>query len=561
MNQNPEEKKTKAGAGKKAYIIERGRDEKTGIVYDRAIREIEQPPEDNITPLKEALRTLSKELKKTGESVTEAAKAAAGDTSGINAALEQIKKTISPAMKQITALTSEAKASEEFKKAAEAAEAELNFREKELKKKFYKEAFWKYNKKKHEKLLEQASPEELEEFRKKYYKAPSWVDIMQEHREAIQTASETEIAMSLWDDGSVIISGTMYEHYIRARNADILRRKEASTIKLREPMGLIMPMDKVTSKIGNEKNPENKEVIEGSVFLSSRAERTAGKEIKTIYTIRKHNQEIALSISKKDLFMIMMLDGIYTTAIADGIDKSEVKATPYDLAKLIYNVERPGKHYINDLLASVYKNRSISVYIDNSEAAEERGKETIPEAFYLLPVEITKEGKIHILKRPVIVEEWILQVMGEYTTIPPDILRVPSVNLTDDNCAIIFELLRSILGKFTSKNAATGEKEIPFSLLWENCGIAGKTQSEMNQRTRLRKNTIIPCLEYWSAGNYLYRTEKERAEIRNQKPDKKNIYLSEAARIIDGYRIERNCIYITPKSKNITEGKKRPSKK
>lgn len=397
------------------------------------------------------------------------------------------------------------------------------------------------------------------EIKKAFYKGKTFEELENEYINAFLALPFETQQKAIDSNDMFILPGSMYEHLMMAWKAYIEKDNGIPAVKLREPFGVIMPLDKVTSAIANEKNPEKAEEITGSIHVESRKERESGKELETTYIIKRENKEISLSISKKDLFMIMMFDAIYVTALGDGIDKDEVKATPYELAKIIYKVERPGKHYIDDIIEAVRKNRNISVRIDNSKEAAERDKDTLDEEFYLLPCEIKRDGRIHILKRPVIVEEWIMNIMGEYTTITPDILCVPSVSVTDDNCAIILELLRSILGTFTPKDAKTGEKIISFSVLWENCAIPGKTQAERNQRTRLRNNTIIPCLKYWSAGNFANMTTAERKAARENKHDKR--FLPEELRIIDGFRIDRNNIYITPRPENITGGKKTTSKK
>lgn len=354
------------------------------------------------------------------------------------------------------------------------------------------------------------------------------------------------------EDELCFVPGSLYERFIYAWENYALQIAEETTIKLREPEALILPIDKVTSSIFNQKNKEHAETITGSIRVESKKERAKGKELETSYIIEREDKQIALSISKKDLFFLIMIDGIYTQAVFDGVPSNRVEASPLELAKIIYRAKRPGTAYIEEIKEAVTRMRNISVKINNEQEAKEHGKDTLDDTFYLLPCEF-RSGKVQILKRPVMIEEWVLPIMGQYTTIAPDILGVPSVNKTDDNCAIILELLRSIMGEFTYKNQITGEKEISISKLFVNCGIAGSTQAERNKKTRLRKNTILPCLVYWSAGNYA----KNEAETTYKTYEK----LKPEARIIDGFRLEKETIYIIPKAKNITSQKNKNAKK
>ena len=348
-----------------------------------------------------------------------------------------------------------------------------------------------------------------------------------------------------------LFPGTKYEHFIKAWQAFLLKDGGEIAFKLREPSGVILPFDKVTSAMFNQKNKEQAETITGSIRVESKKERAKGKELETKYIIEREDKQIALSMSKKDLFFLMMIDGIYVQAVYDGVPGNKVEATPLDLAKIIYRAQRPGTAYVEEIKEAVTRMRNISVRINNEQEAKERGKDTLPDTFYLLPCEF-RNGKVHILKRPVLIDEWVIPIMGEFTTISPDILGVPKVNKTDDNCAIILELLRSALGSFTHKNAITGEKEIPFSLLFENCGILGNSQADRNKKARLKKNCIIPSLVYWSAGNF---SGGERETKYKDAPK-----MPVPTRIIDGFRIDRDTIYIIPRAKGI-DGKKKPNAK
>ena len=390
------------------------------------------------------------------------------------------------------------------------------------------------------------------ELKKAYYEGSTIEELENEYINMFLALPFEEQQKGIDGKEIYLFPGTKYEQFINAWKSFIIKEGGETTFKLREPSGVILPFDKVTSAMFNQKNKEQNEVITGSIRVESKKERAKGKELETKYIIEREDKHISLSMSKKDLFFLMMIDGIFVQALYDGVPSNKVEATPLDLAKIIYRAQRPGTAYVEEIKEAVTRMRNISVTINNEQEAKERGKDTLPDTFYLLPCEF-KNGKVHILKRPVLIDEWVIPIMGEFTTISPDILGVPKVNKTDDNCAIILELLRSALGSFTHKNAITGEKEIPFSLLFENCGILGNSQADRNKKARLKKNCIIPSLIYWSAGNF---SGGERDTKYKDAPK-----MPVPTRIIDGFRIDRDTIYITPIPKKLDEKKKQNAKK
>lgn len=378
------------------------------------------------------------------------------------------------------------------------------------------------------------------ELKKAFYEGRTIEELEDEYINMFLALPFEEQQKALDEKEIYLFPGTKYAKFIKAWQEFILKDGGESAFKLREPENLRISFDRVTSEVSNQKNPKQAAEIAGSVFVESRREREAGKKLETTYIIKKDDEKVSLSLNKKDLLFIMFIDGIYRQALIDGVPKDDVKLTPYELAKIVFQVDRPGTHYIDDVKEMTKRLRRISVCINNEQEAKERGKVEFNEEFYLLPCEITKEGMIHILKRPVLFVEWIEKVMKEFTTVSPKVLCVPSVSMTDDTCAIRLELLRSILGNFTRVDKVTKEKVIPFSLLFENCGISDK-----DQKTRSKK-TIEKCLVWWSG-----------EEFRKTKDEYKTfLTLPEPLRIIDGFRIDRKNIYIKPIAKTLTEKKK-----
>ena len=523
MTENPEEKKTKAGAGKKSYIIERGRDEKTGIVYDRAIREIEQPPEDNITPFKEALRNLSKELKKTGESVTEAAKAAAGDTSGINEAIEQIKKTISPAMEQITALTSEAKASEEFKRAQEIAELEIRFRNRELKKKFYKEAFLKRSEKKNQKELKQASPEELEEFRKDFYKSPSWDDIMQEHREAIRAASDTEIALSTREDGSVIIAGTMYEHYKNAWRDYFRAWQDAKITIIDNPTRLegkpILQHGQVYNAIFPLANPEDKDYISIEIDGAGDYDKKNNRPVLTLIDIDFNElpKELTKELTSFDGDTFSACFSLCREAAKrNGGGEREISqciTTIRDIYNALGNDKAPGGNQLDNIVSSLDKLDRARIQINNDNEISEgyySGARLINKGWAhfvhvdYLPMTIkgkkgTQETLYAVRLSPTALMDYIAQ-KGQYRTIKREfysLIAASGLYMNDRALTVRNYIIKAI----HTQNTKASSFSILFETLCEKCNISRKAKDK--QEKRATDNIIKPILQIYKDGGLI----------------------------------------------------------
>lgn len=517
MTKTPEDEKKKAG--EKAYIIERGRDEKTGIVYDRAIREIEQPPEDNITPFKEALRTLSKELKKTGESVTEAAKAAAGDTSGINAALEQIKKTIPAAMEQITALTSEVKASEEFKRAQEIAELEIRFRNRELKKKFYKEAMLKLSEKEHEKLLEQASPEELKEFKKEFYKAPSWDNVMNEHREAIQAASDTEIALSTREDGSVIIAGTMYEHYKNAwrdyYNLYLEAKRNVIEAPARHNKRIFFPIAQAFNNAFPLSNPKNKDNISFEFDGASEEDRQNKRKVVTLVNI--DFSDLPFHLTKE----LTSFDGdIFSACFTLCLEEAKKNGGgERDLFPCVTTIkelhetlgQELGGNQQKNFVGSLDKLDRVRILIDNSQEIENgykysntsrNGWAHVLNVEYIPTIIQNQKGQKENIEalyiQPTALMNYIAS-RGQFIPVSREFFSLSEgvFNKNDRARSVRNYIIKAIHTQTKTAGAIT----ILFETLCKKCYISRK--ANLHQEDRITKNVIEPLLKAYKNGGLI----------------------------------------------------------
>lgn len=523
MTENPEKKNTKAEAGEKTYIIERGRD-KNGVVYDRAIREVDKTPEDNITPFKEALQNLSKELKKTGESTTKAAKAAAEGTAGISAALEEIKKTIPAAMEQITALTSEVTASEEFKRAQEIAALEIRFRNRELKKKFYKEAFLKRSEKKHKEELEQASPEELETFRNEFYKAPSWDDVMQEHREAIQTANETEIALSTREDGSVIIAGTMYEHYKNAWRDYFRAWQDAKITIIDNPTRIegkpILQHGQVYNALFPLANPEEKDYI--SIELDGAGEDDKQNKRPVLTLIDIDFNELPKEITKE----LTSFDGdIFSACFSlcreaakrNGGGEREIFpciTTIRDIYNALGNDKAPGGNQLDNIISSMDKLDRARIQINNDSEMSEgyySGSRLINKGWAhfvhveYLPMTIkgkkgTQETLYAVKLAPTALMEYIAK-KGQYRSIEREyysLIAASGLYMNDRALTVRNYIIKAI---HTQKPRVNGSISILFETLCKKCNISRKAKDK--QEKRATDNIIKPILQIYKDGGLI----------------------------------------------------------
>lgn len=518
MKENPEAKRSESEVREKASIIERARD-KDGIVYDRVIREIEQPPEDNITPFKEALHNLSKEIKKKGEYVTEAMEETAGAASGINAAIEQIKKTIAPAMKQITALTSEITASEEFKKAQEIAALELRFRNRELKKKFYKEAFLKRSEKKHKRELEQASPEELEEFKKEFYKAPSWEDVMQEHLEAIQAASDTEIIMSTREDGSVIIAGTMYEQYKNTWRDYLNSYFEAKRNVIEAPAKhnerIFLPIAAAFNNVFPLSNPESQELISLEFNGASAADKKDNRDVVTLINI--DFSELPFHLSKE----LTSFDGdIFSACFTLCLEEAKKNGGgERDLFPCVTTIKEVHETLAQELGGNQQKNfidaldklDRVRIQIDNSQEIEngykypnttrngwahvlnveyfpttiqnQKGQKENIDALYIQPT-----GLMHYIAK----RGQFISVRREFFS-----LSEGAFNKNDRARSVRNYIIKAIHTQTKTAGAIT----ILFETLCQKCNISRKASTK--QEDRITKNVIEPLLKVYKDGGLI----------------------------------------------------------
>ena len=521
MTENPEDNKKKAG--EKTYIMERGRD-KDGIVYDRVIREIEEPPEDNITPFKEALRNLSKELKKTGESATEAAKEAAEATSGISAAIEKIQETIPAAMKQITALTSDIKASEEFKKAQEIAELEMRWRTRELKKKYYKEAFFKLSEKKHAKELEEATPEELEKFRKEFYKAPSWEDIIDEHREAIQTASDTEIKLSTREDGSVLIPGTMYEHYKNEWRGYFTAWKDAKITIINNPTRLegnpILQHGQVYNALFPLANPENKEYISIEIDGAGEYDKKNNRPVLTLIDIDFNElpKEITKELTSFDGDIFSACFSLCREAAKrnGGGDRDIFPCitTIRDIYNALGNDKAPGGNQLDNIISSIDKLDRARIQINNDNEMSEgyyTGSRLINQGWAhfvhvdYLPMTIkgkkgTQETLYAVRLSPTALMDYIAK-KGQYRTIKREyysLIASSGLYMNDRALAIRNYIIKAI---HTQRPLVKGATSILFETLCEKCNISRKAKDK--QEKRATDNIIKPILQIYKDGGLI----------------------------------------------------------
>lgn len=518
MNKNPEEKKPKAEAGEKSYIIERRRDKKTGIVYDRAIREIEQPPEDNITPFKEALRKLSEEAKKATEYLP--TKEMADNATGtLSEALEEIKKTIPAAMEQITALTSEITASEEFKRAQEIAALELRFRNRELKKKFYKEAFWKLYEKKHKSVLEQVTPEELEEIKKVHYISPSWEDILDEHSEAIRAASDTEIIMSTREDGSVIISGTMYEHYKNAwrdyLNAYFEAKKNVIEAPAKHNGRIFLPIAAAFNNIFPLSNPENKELISLEINGASAEDRKENRDVVTLVNI--DFSELPFHLSKE----LTSFDGdIFSACFTLCLEEAKKNGGgERDLFPCVTTIKEVHETLAQELGGNQQKNfidaldklDRVRIQIDNSQEIENGYKysNTTRNGWaHVLNVEYfpttiqnqkgQKENIDALYIQPTGLMHYIAQ-RGQFITVRREFFSLSEgvFNKNDRARSVRDYIIKAI----HTQNKTAGAITILFETLCQKCNISRK--ANLHQEDRITKNVIEPLLKAYKGGGLI----------------------------------------------------------
>ncbi len=522
MTENPEDKKKKAG--EKAYIIERRRDKKTGIVYDRAIREIEQAPEDNITPFKEALRKLSEEAKKATEFLQEPIKDMPGKaTETISEALEEIKKTIPAAMEQITALTSEITASEEFKRAQEIAALELRFRNRELKKKFYKEAFSKYFAKKHETELKQASPEELEDFKREFYRAPSWDDIMQEHREAIQAASDTEIALSTREDGSVIIPGTMYEHYKNAWREYFRAWQDAKITIINNPTRLegdpLLQHGQVYNALFPLANPEQKDYISIELDGAGADDKENNRPVLTLMDIDFSNLPFHLT-KELNAFDGDIFSACFSlcreAAKRNGGGEREIYpciTTIRDIYNAMGNDKAPGGNQLDTIISSLDKLDLARIRINNDNEILEgyysgarllnKGWAHFVHVDYL-PMTIkgkkgTQETLYAVRLSPTALMTYIAQ-KGQYKPIKREyysLIAASGLYMNDRALTVRNYIIKAI----HTQNKTAGAITILFETLCKKCKISRKAKDK--QEKRATENIIKPILQIYKDGGLI----------------------------------------------------------
>lgn len=528
MTENPEEEKKKAG--EKAYIIERGRDEKTGIVYERAIREVEQPPEDNITPFKEALRKLSKEVKKASEAITEQVEEEYKKTTGISAALEEIRKVMPAAMKQITALTSNSELSEEFKKAQEIAALEIRFRNRELKKKFYKEHLFEQYKRKHREEMENITPEQLEALKKDIYRAPSWGEVLEEHSQAIQSATDTEIIMSTREDGSVIIAGTMYEQYKNAWRDYVNSYLDAKRNVIEAPAKhnerIFFPIAAAFNNVFPLSNPENKESISLQFNGASAADKKDNRDVVTLINI--DFSELPFHLSKE----LTSFDGdIFSACFTLCLEEAKKNGGgERDLLPCVTTIKEVHETLAQELGGNQQKNfidaldklDRVRIQIDNSQEIENGYKypNTTRNGWaHVLNVEYfpttiqnqkgQKENIDALYIQPTGLMHYIAQ-RGQFISVRREFFSLSegAFNKNDRARSVRNYIIKAIHTQTKTAGAIT----ILFETLCQKCNISRK--ASLHQEDRITKNVIEPLLMAYKKGKLIERyTIKPKEKI------------------------------------------------
>ena len=504
--------------GEPAAIYETRRDPETGIVYERVIREIEQPPEDNITPFKEALRKLSKDVKMVSEEYVEPLKENSENAKEISAALKEIIKTIPAAMEQITALTSEITASEEFKKAQEIAALELRFRNRELKKRFYKETFWKRYEKKHKKEIDQATPEELEKIKKEFYKAPSWEDVLQEHSEAIQAASDTEIALSTREDGSVIIAGTIYEHYKNAWRDYLRAWQDAKITIIDNPTRLegkpILQHGQVYNALFPiATKPEDNGFI--SLEIDGAGEEDKQNNIPVLTLIDIDFNDFPKEITKE----LTSFDGdIFSACFSlcreaakrNGGDDRSISpciTTLRDIYNALGNDKAPGGNQLDNIISSISKLDQTRILINNDEEIANgyySGSRLINKGWAhfihvdYLPMTIkgkkgTQETLYAVRLSPTSLMDYIAK-KGQYTAIQREyysLIAASGLYMNDRAITVRNYIIKAIHTQTKTAGAIT----IRFETLCEKCNISRKSKDK--QEKRATDKIIKPILDVY----------------------------------------------------------------
>lgn len=387
-----------------------------------------------------------------------------------------------------------------------------------------------------------------EELKDKFYNGFSWEQILLEHDNAFLKLPEDERqAATLEADNKesaplFIIPGTKLAHYVE-RRAEALRNvtgaKNASVVTV--------PFEELTRGIFNENNEEGKEIIAGEVHTESHKERLKKKSVIVSYEIASEDKDIIPQLDKRDLYYMIIVDGIYMEALANGTAAGGVWLTPTAAARYILG-GKPTKYQADNVLDVIYRLRQTSIYPNNIQEQKEHNKRPYDTAIYALPAEIRPhviDGKfcpnaINIIKRPSLLEDYTEFTRSSYRRIASEVLRVPGVNKTPDNCAIILELAGSIIARYTPTNK-NGEKVIAFSTLWEKCNI-----TNIKQRNKL-KSAIEKCLLYWSSCNYSHPEDREQYA----KTKDKSLYMPEDKRFINGFRMDRKQIIIEPLPKTI----------
>ena len=520
MNKNPEEEKKKAG--EKAYIIERGRDEKTGIVYERAIREVEQPPEDNITPFKEALRKLSEETKKVSEFIQEPVKELSEQATGISAALEEIQKTLPAAMAQITAITSEITASEEFKKAKEIAELEISFRKKQLKGKFYKDYIFERYKMQHREEMKEATPEEIDALKKQYYRAPSWEEILEEHREAIQNASEAEIALSTRENGSIVIPGTMYEHYKNAWREHLEAYEAAKRNIITSAMRLenkpIFHKSPAMNNLFPLKPTEGEDIV--SFEFNSASQEDRENNIDVVTYIDVDFSEIPIEFTKE----LTSFDGEVFCACFSLCREAARKAgggdrdlfpcitTPREIYRAMGYDKALGGNQKEDILQALEKMDITRIKVDNSQeilnnyktslTIRKKGWGSLFRASYLSTTIEDQKGIKETQTVKLLPSDFMDYIAnrGQYTAINREFFSLVAASglyMNDRALTVRNYIIKAIL----TQDRRNGDITILFETLCKKCNISRNPKD--NQEKRTTKKIIEPILEAYKGGHLI----------------------------------------------------------
>lgn len=478
MTKNPEEKKTKAGAGEKNYIIERRRDEKTGIVYDRAIREI-----DNITPFKEALQKLSTDTSK---------------------AVDAIRPLIKPALAQIEALVSDLESNEAFKAAQAAAAAELDFRTNELK--------------------------------KKYYKGASWEDILTEHSKAISTASDAEIAMSTREDGSVIIPGTMYEHYKKAWNDHVFL--SVHNLLLPQPAKIkdksFMLTAAAQRAIFPTQNEEDKTIIQKSFDSASREDKDNNISALTILTIdfSELGEDIARRLSSFDGEVLSACFSICRQkAIEEGRGNNELSQCITNIASIweaMGYARKPNAREYEAVKTSLNKLRRILIDIDNSDEIAEAGYRyknmTQEGATYIMIIEYTiakfvnQKGKQVITDAVRLTPSLYMKYIADrqqFISVPREFMEINGVKKEErvSNTERSRQIRNYIIVSIKKWERPDGTSIILIDTLCERFNISKRPEDKAKQRAI--DNIVKPILEGYKNKKLIegYKITKDRIII------------------------------------------------